>query len=302
MSQNMAAFGDLEGLPLERPQGYRLMAKSLVSNGALMLGLTVAAAICLAAILAPWVSPVDPLTQDLSARLKPPVWTSAGSSVHLLGTDQFGRDVLSRLIYGARYSLTIAITATLIAGVVGTLFAVLAGYVGGRIGTVVMRAADIQLALDAVLLALIVVAVYGPSLLALTLVLAAVGWSNYTRVLYGVVQSLRSQEYVSAARSMGASQRQIIVWHVLSNLIPPVIVLTTLQVARVLLLAAGLSFLGLGVADPQPSWGGMLADGQKYIYSAWWLITLPGVLITITVGSINLMGSGLGRMVDPHSR
>jgi peptide/nickel transport system permease protein len=267
------------------------------SNLRLYLGAAILGAICLGAIVAPLITHWNPTGQELTQRLLPP-----GSSSHLLGTDGFGRDVFSRLLYGARYSLLVAIGAVVVSGLIGVLLGALAGYYGGWTETVIMRAVDAQQALSAVLLALMVAALFGNNLLNLLLVLAVTGWATYTRILFGVVRQVRGQEYVSAAVCLGARSREIVLRHVIPNIMSPIIVISTLQVGRMMLLEAGLSFLGMGVPEPLPAWGTMLSDGYRNIFTASYLTTIPGLAITVTVFAVNLLGDGLRRALDPHTR
>lgn len=266
-------------------------------NGRLYFGAACLSVICVSAVAAPLITHWSPTGQDLTQRLLGP-----GTAGHILGTDGFGRDVFSRLLYGARYSLLVAVGAVVISGIVGVLLGALAGYYGRWIEGVIMRAVDAQQALSAVLLALMVAALFGNNLLNLLLVLAVTGWATYTRILFGVVRQVRGQEYVSAARCLGARPRQIVLWHVIPNIMSPIIVISTLQVGRMMLLEAGLSFLGMGVPEPLPAWGTMLSDGYRNIFTASYLTTIPGLAITVTVFAVNLFGDGLRRALDPHSR
>jgi peptide/nickel transport system permease protein len=274
--------------------------RKLQLNRQLIAGLVLLAAVFLSAIFAPFLTHWDPTAQDLIARLQPPVWDHGGSSAHILGTDGFGRDVLSRVLYGARYSLFIASAAVILSGVIGILLGLLAGYVGGWVEAIVMRLVDAQQALPAVLVGLMVVGLFGNSLTNLTLVLAITGWATYTRILFGVVRGIRGLEFVNASIALGASSISVVLRHVLPNSLSPIIVISTLQVGRMMLLEAGLSFLGLGVPEGLPAWGTMLADGERNIFTAAYLTTIPGLAITVTVFAINLLGDGLRRALDPH--
>jgi peptide/nickel transport system permease protein len=269
-------------------------------NPPLYLGAALLAVICFSAVAAPLITHWNPAGQELTKRLLPPAWFPGGNRSHLLGTDGFGRDVFSRLLYGARYSLLVACGAVLASGVIGVALGALAGYVGGWTEIVIMRAVDAQQALSAVLLAIMVAALFGSNLLNLLLVLAVTGWATYTRILFGVVRSIRGQEYVSAAICLGARPRHILWNHVLPNMMSPIIVISTLQVGRMILLEAGLSFLGMGVPEPLPAWGTMLADGYREIFTSAYLTTIPGLAVTVTVFGVNLLGDGLRRALDPH--
>ena len=250
----------------------------------------------------PLIWSVDPLEQELVQRLRPPFWQVGGSLSHPLGTDGFGRDLLSRLLYGGRYSITISLVAVLVAGLVGVSLGASAGYLRGWPESLIMRIVDAQQALPAVLLALLVVVIFGNTLINVILVLAITGWATFARVVFGVVLSLRQREFIVAAIAQGARARWIIRRHILPNAMTPIIVTSTLQIGRTMLLESGLSFLGLGIPDPLPAWGLMLADGQRNIFSAWWLATLPGLAITVTVFSLNLVGGGLRGALNPQAR
>jgi peptide/nickel transport system permease protein len=252
-------------------------------------------------LLGPLVYRVDPLDQELKARLAPPLW-AGGSLTNPLGADGFGRDTLARLLYGGRVSIGVSAAAIAVACGIGVPLGLAAGYVRGQTENVIMRLADAQQALPGVLLAIIIVAVVGPSLLNLVAVLAISGWSVYTRLVYGMVRSLRTREFVLAAETIGAPPWRVMLRHVLPNLLTPIIVLATLQVARMIQAEAALSFLGLGVPPPAPSWGSILTDGQKVIFSTPWLATLPGIAIFVAVLGVNLLGDGLRRLLDPRAR
>jgi peptide/nickel transport system permease protein len=287
--------------PLAGP-GLDVLAprRRLQLNRQLIAGVVLLAAVFLSAVFAPVLTHWNPAAQDLLRRLLPPFWGPGGSTAHILGTDGFGRDVFSRLLYGARYSLFIASAAVILSGAIGIVLGLLAGYVGGWVEAVVMRLVDGQQALPAVLVALMVVGLFGNSLTNLTLVLAVTGWATYTRILFGVVRSIRGLEFVNASIALGAGPISVVLRHVLPNSLSPIIVISTLQVGRMMLLEAGLSFLGLGVPEGLPAWGTMLADGERNIFTAAYLTTIPGLAITITVFGINLLGDGLRRALDPH--
>ena len=277
-----------------RARGARRPANLVV--GAAIVGLLV-----VISLVGPLLYRVDPLHQQLSARLAPPVW-AGGSWEHPLGTDGFGQDTLSRLLHGGRVSIGVAAAAIVVAALIGVPLGLAAGYLRGHAEHVIMRLADAQQALPGVLLAIIVVAVVGASIYNLVAVLAVSGWSVYTRLVYGMVRGLRAREFVVAAETVGLSPPRIMVRHVLPNTTTPILVLATLQVARMIQAEAALSFLGLGVPPPEPSWGSMLNDGQKVILSTPWLSTIPGVVIVIAVLGVNLLGDGLRRVLDPRTR
>lgn len=268
----------------------------------LYLGAAVVLVAVLVALAAPLVAPMDPLEQRLPARLRPPIWEARGVAPHLLGTDEFGRDVLSRIVYGARVSLAVGVLVVLVAAPFGIVVGTLAGYYGGRLEALLMRAADAQHALPGILLAIIVVSVLGPDIRNLIFVLAVSTWVIYARIVFTSVRALRERDFVTAAAALGASDARLMTLHILPSALSPVIVVSALQVGRVMLLEAALSFLGLGVPPPQPSWGGMLADGRNRLLVAPWIATYPGVALALTVWGINMLGDGLRQLLDPRLR
>jgi peptide/nickel transport system permease protein len=253
-------------------------------------------------VLSPLFRLPGPTEQDLRARFSPPTISLTGLGPHPLGTDQLGRDLLSRTVYGGRITLFVASAAVVLGGVVGVLLGLLSGYAGGIVDRIVMRFADAQLAIPLTLLALLVVAAMGPSLQNLIIVLAVVGWIRYARITRGQVLSLRNRDFVQSARAIGASHARIMFQHILPNVMPAAVVVATLELARVIVLEAGLSFLGLGIQPPWPSWGRMLAEGRFYVTRAWWLITFPGVAMMLTVLSVSLVGDWLRDHFDPRMR
>jgi peptide/nickel transport system permease protein len=269
----------------------------LASTGAVIVGL-----VLVAALAAPLLATTDPIEQDLSVALKPPFWQGDGSLGHPLGTDHLGRDVYSRLIYGAQISLTISVLAACLGAVVGVAAGLVAGYRGGRVDAVIMRIADLNLAFPLILLALAVVALLGANLRNLVIVMAITTWMIYARVVRGVSLGLREREFVQAARARGAPDARLIVRHVLPNVVAPVMVIWTLEVARIILMESALSFLGLGVPPPTPTWGRMLAEGRDYLTVAGWIAIFPGLAIMLTVLGINFLGDGLRDLLDPRLR
>jgi peptide/nickel transport system permease protein len=272
------------------------------AHGTLLIGALIVLIVAGAAVLAPLIAPMDPIVQDLPSRLEPPSWAANGETRYILGSDGFGRDVLSRILFGARVSLTVAGAGIALSGLLGTVLGLVAGYYEGAVGTVIMRLADAQLAFPPILLAVVVVAVLGTSFVNLILVLAISAWVTYARVVYGQVLSIKNTEYVLAARSIGASDYRIMSTHILRNSFGALIVLATLQVGRMILFEAALSFLGMGVPVPAPSWGSMLSEGRNVLAVAPWLATFPGLAIVITVLGINLLGDGLRAVLDPKLR
>lgn len=253
------------------------------------------------ALLAPWISPFDPNVQNLDITLGPPSWLPHGIPGHLLGTDQLGRDTLSRIIYGTRVSLLVGLGATAISAAIGTVIGLVAGYFRGVWDAVLMRLADIQLAFPSILLALALIAVIGPSLPFLILVLGGTGWVKYGRVVRAEVMSLRTRDYVMAARAIGVRDHAIIRRHLLPNVMAPLATISTLQVAEMIIAQASLSYLGLGVPPGIPSWGSMLQEGQVYLRTAWWLGLFPGLTVVLVTLAINLAGDLLRDRADPKA-
>lgn len=280
----------------KRPSLWRQLWKSKTGS----LGAVIVAFIALAAILAPWISPHDPAALDPLLRLKPPIWMEGSIPEHILGTDNLGRDILSRLIYGARVSLIVGIGAVIVSGVVGTLLGLVAGFYGKWLNTLIMRIADAFHAIPSILLMLVMLAVVGPGLTTLIFVIGLTSWVSYARVIRGEVLSLKERDYVKAARGVGAKSSRIMMRHIMPNIIPTFIVLSGMNVATTILMESSLSFLGLGIKPPQVSWGSMLSDGKQYIATSWWVATLPGLAITITVLGVIFLGDWLRDMLDPR--
>ena len=266
------------------------------------VGLILFALIVLMAVLAPLLAPNDPYAQGIIRRLKPPVWMDASLPGYPLGTDQLGRDTLSRLIYGARISLLVGAVAVLGAGVVGIALGIVAGYFGGRIDYAISTLINAAWSFPFILLALIIVAVLGASLTNLMIALIATSWASFARITRGEVIALREREYVSAARGLGMRSGRILLKHVLPNITSSILVIASIEFGRAILRESFLSFLGLGVPPSVPSWGGMLSEARAYIFTMWWLVTLPGVMIFITTLSVNLLGDGLRDTFDPRLR
>jgi peptide/nickel transport system permease protein len=277
------------------------LLRRLARRRTALFGVVVVAIVVLTALLAPWVSPFDPVEQDIGdRRLKPPAWRNDAGRLHVLGTDHRGRDLLARIIYGAQPALMVGFAAVVISGVLGMTAGLVSGYFGGRVDDVLMRLADIQLAFPFILLAIAVIGVLGPSLTTIIAVIGVSSWVVYARVVRGAVLGLREREFVHAARALGSRDGRIVLRHILPNVFTPWLVVATLDMARVIVIESALSFLGLGVQPPTPTWGGMLADGRVYISTAWWLATFPGLAILVTVLGINLFGDGLRDTLDPR--
>jgi peptide/nickel transport system permease protein len=267
-----------------------------VGNRRGLLGGVVVAAMLAAGTLAPAVAPYSYSAQSLLYRLEPP------TAAHWLGTDGFGRDILTRVIWGARVSLEVGFVATGLAILVGTVVGGTAGYFGAAVDTAMMRVVDVFMAVPALFLILVVVALFGASLLNTALVVGFVTWAPVARIVRGECLSLRAREFVEAARALGASHRRILVHHVLVNALPAIVVQGTLLLGQTILIESGLSYLGLGAQPPVPSWGNMVVDGRQFLASAWWVSTFPGVAIFVTVLGFNLLGDGLRDALDPALR
>lgn len=258
--------------------------------------------VLLAALLAPYVAPAPPGQVDLRASLRPPAWQEGSVPGHPLGTDQLGRDIASRLLYGARITLVVAVAAILISGSLGTALGLLAGYFGGWQDALVMRVTDTFLSIPFILMALAIVGVLGPSLTNLVVALAITNWAPYARMVRGETLSIRERGYVRLAQVAGCSHARIMFRHILPNAASSLIVLATLDLGKVVVLEAAMSFLGLGVQPPDVSWGLLVADGRKYMSVAWWYVTLPGLAIALTVLGGNLLGDWLRDKMDPGFR
>jgi peptide/nickel transport system permease protein len=254
------------------------------------------------AAAAPWIAPHDPTRQSLRARLVAPTWEAADGRSHLLGTDHLGRDVLSRMIHGSRISLLVGFAAVLVGGLVGSALGLVAGFRGGWLDNAIMTVADAQLAFPFILLAIGIIAVLGPSFSTLIVVIGLSGWVSYARILRSQVLVLRSREFVDAVYALGGSALRIVWRHVLPNVLSSLVVIATLELARAIVLEATLSFLGLGVQPPTPSWGGMVQEGREYLDSAWWISTCPGALLMATTIIVSRAGDWLRDVLDPTLR
>lgn len=268
----------------------------------LVVGTVVFVAIALMALLAPWIAPYDPYAQSLGNRLVPPIWMDGGTWAHVLGTDHLGRDYLSRIMYGARISLLIGVSAALLSGVIGILLGVSAGYFGGKVDMVVMFIITSRLAMPVILVALAVVALFGSSVQIVIIVLGLLLWDRYAIVMRASMLQIRQMDYVQAARAQGCSVPWLLLSEVMPNLLNNLIVIATLEMAHAIILEAALSFLGLGVQPPLPSWGLMVSEGKDYILFDPWIIAIPGAFLFVLVLAINLMGDGIRDVTAPDSR
>jgi len=286
-------------------QAVRLPSRVALSRleGFPLLPTLILCSIAFVAVFAGLLAPYDPEIGSLGARFHPPAWQVGGSADHLLGTDHLGRDVLSRLIFGARVSMVVGFTAVIVAGVIGTGLGIVSGFLGGWVDQVIMRITDTWLALPALTFAIFLTAIVGPSEMNIVIILGAVYWTRYARVIRGEVLSLKEREFVKLAIVAGCSKRSIMARHILPNVLNSAIVLGTLMLGVVIVTEAALSFLGVGVPPPKPAWGLMLADGKKgLMVGYWWLTVLPGVCIMLMVLSANLIGDWLRVKLDPQLR
>jgi len=250
-------------------------------------------------IFAEWIAPHDPIKGSLALRLKPPMWEKGGSITYPLGTDKVGRDVLSRIIYGARVSLRVSIEAIVVSGFIGTALGLISGYFGGKVDALIMRLVDISLGLPIILVALVFVAALGPSLTTVIALITILLWARYARQVRGETLSIKERDFIARARVAGASHFRIMFRYLLPNVVNTLIVLATLQVGFVIIFESSLSFLGAGIPRPTPAWGLMVADGRELIVTAWWISMFPGLAIMLTVLSFNLVGDWLRDHLDP---
>jgi peptide/nickel transport system permease protein len=292
-------------LVLEPAGGSTNASRSLRRLWRLKWGLVAAAlmlVIVASALAGPFIVPHDPVAVDIRHRLAPPAWMAGGTPDHLLGTDQVGRDLFSRMIYGGRVSLLIGVAAVLVSSTIGVLLGLGAGYFGPRVDWTIMTLVNVMLTFPFVLLALAVIAVLGPSLVNMVIVLGVTDWPLYARVIRVETLAIRERDFITAGRALGMSHLRLIFRQILPNLVSIIIVIATLQVARVIILESFLSFLGLGVQPPTPAWGNMLGEGRVYMLNSWWIAAFPGLAIFVTTLAINLMGNALRDWLDPHMK
>jgi peptide/nickel transport system permease protein len=281
---------------------WRKAMHKLLGHHSLALGSAILVIIALAAIFAPLIAPHDPFEQDVMQRMIPPIWHDNGTWQHWLGTDKLGRDYFSRLVYGARISLIIGLAAACISGVIGTTLGILAGYFGGRTDAVISYLITTRLSMPVILVALAMASLVGGSLQVVIFLLGFLLWDRFAVVARATTQQLREAEFIASAKVLGASTRYILFRELLPNILSPLIVVVTLEMAHAILLEATLSFLGLGVQPPLPSWGLMVAEGKAYMFFQPWVIAIPGIVLMILVMAINLVGDGLRDLNAPTNR
>ncbi len=280
----------------------RRFGKFTSSHIRVYLGGSVVLLMIIAAVLAPWIAPHDPLEQDLISGLLPPFWSSDYDSTYLLGTDSLGRDLLSRLIYGARIALIVAIVAATLAAVLGTVLGLLAGYFGGLFDTTISRMVDIWMSFPPVLLSIILVAVIGTGLHSVIIAIVVIDWTRFCRVVRAEVLVQREQEYITSAVTIGLGRWTILWREILPNIVPLLITLLTLEMGIAIIVEAILSFVGLSVSSDQATWGGLIQEGRLYVHQAWWVMTLPVLCIIASVLAFNALGDGLRSILDPVMR
>jgi peptide/nickel transport system permease protein len=288
--------------PLAPVSPFARFLRRARANPSFMFGAIVLAVILVVALGAPWIAPKDPYAQDVARRLIPPVWSPKGTWDHVFGTDKLGRDYLSRLIWGGRISLLIGVSTVIVSGIIGTALGVAAGYFGGRVDAVVGWILNTRLALPVVLIALAAAALVGSSLEVVIVVLGLLLWDRFAVVARTTTLRVAQSEYVAAAKAIGASTGRILFSEILPNIVDALIVVATLEMAHAILLEAALSFLGLGVQPPLPSWGLMIAEGKQYMFFSPWVIAVPGVALAALVLAINLVGDGLRDVTAPENR
>ena len=287
---------------MNRRVGYEHILRRLGQAKGGIVGLAMVSLMVAMAFFAPFVSPKDPLEQDLYARLRPPFWDEKTDPNYKMGTDQVGRDMLSRLIHGSRISLSVGFLTMAFSSLVGIGLGILAGYCRGILDSIISNCVNIMMSFPYILLAISVMAAAGPGYMNLVMVLGLTGWPVYTRLVRAEVIELKSRDFMAAAWALGGRDSRIVLKHILPNLASSIIVLATFELARMIIRESFLSFLGLGIPPPNASWGGMLAEGRSYMLNLWWLAAIPGSAIFFTTLGINLMGDGLRDWLDPHTR
>ena len=295
VTEEVGLFAEEEGLQMYQTQWdrFKLVVRRLWKNKAAVLGFFVVVFLVMFCVLAPYIAPYSPLKLNIPERLQPP------SMSHLLGTDQFGRDILSRLLYGGRLSLGVGIISVVLGLIPGVLLGLASGFLRGNVDAAIMRGVDIMMALPSILLALLIVTVLGPGLINTMIAVGIGGIPSMIRLVRGKVLSIRETEYIEAARSIGANDWRIMIRHILPNCAAPIIVVATLRLPSAIIMAASLSFIGLGAQAPTPEWGAMLASGRHFLTTSWWICTFPGLAIFLAVLGLNMFGDGLRDALDP---
>lgn len=278
---------------------FKKYRKSLLKSKTGLIGLIIVLSVIIIAIFAPFIAIHDPAKTNIANKFIPPVWSEGGSWENPLGTDNLGRDIFSRIVFGSRISLLVGICSVILAGIIGMFFGLIAGFYGKAWDFIIMRTVDALLSIPGILLMLIFLVVFGPSMLTLIIVLGTTSWVSYARMMRSETLSVKERDYVRSARAIGAKDFRIIIKYILPNVISSFIVLATLQMAGIIITEASLSFLGLGIQPPAVSWGLMLSDGKNYLATSWWVATFPGLAITITVLGVIFLGDWLRDMLDP---
>ncbi|MBE7678855.1 ABC transporter permease [Paenibacillus sp. P13VS] len=281
--------------------GFRYIWKQLIISKTGMLGSVLVLLVVWIAICAPLLTSHDPAAVDPLNRLKPPAWLDGGASEHWLGTDNLGRDMWSRIVYGARVSLIVGMGAVIVSGVIGAILGLLSGFYGKWLDAVIMRVGDAFMAIPTILFMLVVMAIVGPGITTLIFVIGVTNWVPFTRIVRSEVLSIKERDFVHAARSIGAKNGRLIVKHILPNILSSFIVICGMNVGTTIIMEASLSFLGLGIKPPDVSWGGMLSDGRQYVATSWWVATFPGLAITFTVLGVIFLGDWLRDVLDPRT-
>ncbi|MBD1378944.1 ABC transporter permease [Metabacillus arenae] len=297
MSTPVTAANPIKHTGKKRKYPFKILFQSRTG----ILGLIILSVFIIVALLAPLLAPHDHTKVDITATLIPPVWSDGGNPDHLLGTDHMGRDLLSRIIYGTQVSLLVGVSSVVVAGFIGIWIGLISGYYGGWIDNLLMRIVDSFLAIPNILFTLVILGVFGPSLVTLILVIGATNWVNYARIVRSEVLSLKEREFIKAAKTVGVKDFYILSRHLVPNVMSSLTVVSTLSVATTIILEASLSFLGLGIKPPDVSWGGILSDGRDYLATHWWIATFPGLAITFCVLGIIMLGDWLRDIFDPRS-
>lgn len=286
---------------LPASSGFRYIWRQLWVSKTGMVGAVIVLIVLLTAVCAPLISSHDPAAVDPLKRLKPPVWMDGGSSEYWLGTDNLGRDMWTRIVYGARVSLIVGLGAVLVSGFIGAVLGLLSGFYGKWVDAVIMRVGDAFMAIPTILFMLVVMAIVGQGLTTLIFVIGVTNWVAYTRVVRSEVLSIRERDYVHAAKAIGARNARLIIKHIVPNILSSFIVIAGMNVGTTIIAEASLSFLGMGIKPPDVSWGGMLSDGRQYVATSWWVATFPGLAITFTVLGVIFLGDWLRDMLDPRT-